>query len=182
MSVLKCIQGRRTIRSYVKDFEIPKKDIDLIANAGLTAPSSMDIQGVDIVVVTNKEKLAQISDATFKGLPEPGQKHFQQRINEWGVKNPVTCDAPVLYLFVKNERAHKDYVQIDCGLIVESMILLAADMSYSTMTIGAVALSDLSEVLNIPKGGVIVGLAMGKAAPDLKLPERQIKGKITHID
>lgn len=70
MSVLKCIQARRTIRHYVQGEEVPKAHIDLIANSGLTAPSSMDIQGVDIYVVRGQEKLAKIEEATLKALPE----------------------------------------------------------------------------------------------------------------
>uniref|UniRef100_A0AAU7YP95 Nitroreductase family protein n=1 Tax=Trichomonas vaginalis TaxID=5722 RepID=A0AAU7YP95_TRIVA len=182
MSVLKCIQARRTIRHYVQGEEVPKADIDLIANSGLTAPSSMDIQGVDIYVDRGQEKLAKIEEATLKALPQYATKYFVNRHEQLHVKNVITCDAPVLFVLVKNERAHKDYYHIDCGLIVESMILLAQDMGYSTMCIGAIGMADLSEVLGIPKDAAIIGLAMGKAAPEQDHHKRPIKSKVVYAD
>ena len=103
---LEALEKRRTIRNYDPDWQIPKEQMEKIMNAAQISPTACNYQGQDYIVVTNKEKLAQLEKIVMECLPEDNfKKHFVARKERHGVNNVVTCDAPCVVLIVKNERA-----------------------------------------------------------------------------
>ena len=78
--------------------EIPKDQIDKIMHAAQLSPTACNYQGQDCIVVTNKEKLAQMEKIVIDSLPEVNfKKHFGQRKERHGVTNVVTFDPIVLF-------------------------------------------------------------------------------------
>jgi nitroreductase len=65
---IKCLTERRTIRQYKKE-QISDEQLDMILRAGQYAPSGMGAQASKMVVVQDKETIAQLSkmNATVMG-------------------------------------------------------------------------------------------------------------------
>ena len=77
---LEALERRRTIRQYDPDWQIPKDQMDKIMHAAQLSPTACNYQGQDYIVVTNKEKLAQMEKIVIDSLPEDNfKKHFVQR-------------------------------------------------------------------------------------------------------
>ena len=92
---------RRTVRNYDPNWQIPKEQLDKIMHAAQLSPTACNFQGQDFIVVTNKEKLAQLEKIVLECLPEDDfKKHFVERRERHKVKNVVTCDAPCVVLIV----------------------------------------------------------------------------------
>ena len=83
---LEALERRRTIRQYDPDWQIPKDQMDKIMHAAQLSPTACNYQGQDYIVVTNKEKLAQMEKIVIDSLPEVNfKKHFAQRKERHGV-------------------------------------------------------------------------------------------------
>ena len=58
MQTLEALNTRRSVRNFDPSFVIPKEDLDKIIKAALNSPSAINLQEHDLIVVTNKEKIA----------------------------------------------------------------------------------------------------------------------------
>ena len=66
MDAIECIKTRRSVRSY-EDKDIPRPVIEDIIDCARLAPTARNEQPWEFVVVTNKDKLKEIADATDHG-------------------------------------------------------------------------------------------------------------------
>lgn len=66
MDALQAIKERRSVRKYL-DREIPKKILEDLVDCGRLAATARNAQPWEFVVVTDKQKLKQISDITSHG-------------------------------------------------------------------------------------------------------------------
>ncbi|MHA1786490.1 MAG: nitroreductase family protein [Candidatus Helarchaeota archaeon] len=108
---IEIIKTRRTVRLFKKDVSIPKEDLMLLAEAAEHAPSGQGQQFLEILFVTEKEKIKAIHDAikdvweTMKPQLAPilntwiSIEIFQKRLNEtknvginWCASCPVQCE------------------------------------------------------------------------------------------
>jgi len=65
MDALECLKTRRSVRAYLSDPVVPRKDIEEIVNAARLAATARNEQPWEFVVVTDKamrEKLADITE------------------------------------------------------------------------------------------------------------------------
>ena len=185
VTAIEALERRRTVRQYDPDYEIPKDIMDKIMNAAQLSPTGCDKQGQDYIVVTNKEKLAKLEQIILECLPENDFKnHFINRRERHGVKNVVTCDAPCVVLLVKNERADKEWVELDAGMASMSIIIAAQNYGIESMCLGVVAMDctreKCEELFGLSKGSMILGVALGKPRGELKLHEKVIKSKVSY--
>ena len=185
VAAIEALERRRTIRQYEPDYEIPKEIMDKIMNAAQLSPTACDIQGQDYIVVTNKEKLAKLEKVVLDNMPDDKLKrYFIGRRERHQVKNVVTCDTPCVVLIVKNERADKEWVEIDSGMAAMSIIIAAQNYGIESMCLGVVS-SEVThgkceELFGLPKDSLILGVALGKPRVPLKLHEKVIKSKVTY--
>jgi len=63
-----CIKGRRSIRRY-EEKPVPKEIIEKLLNAGISAPSGMNLQPWRFVVIENKDTSDQRRTPSFTALP-----------------------------------------------------------------------------------------------------------------
>ena len=183
---LEALERRRTIRQYDPDWQIPKDQMDKIMHAAQLSPTACNYQGQDYIVVTNKEKLAQMEKIVIDSLPEDNfKKHFVERKERHGVNNVVTCDAPCVVLIVKNERANEDWIKIDAGIACMSIIMAAQNFGIESMCLGVVAMKctqdKCEELFGLKKGSLLLGVALGKPKGELKLHEKDIKSKVSYV-
>ena len=187
VTALEALEKRRTVRNYDPDLQIPKEQMDKIMNAAQISPTACNFQGQDYIVVTNKDKLAQLEKVVMDCLPDDNfKKHFAERKQRHGVNNVVTCDAPCVVLIVKNERADDYWIRIDAGIASMSIMTAAQNFGIESMCLGVIATKDTQEkceeLFGLKKGSLLLGVALGKPKGELKLHERQIKCKVSYID
>ena len=187
VTALEALEKRRTIRNYDPDWKIPKEQLDKILNAALLSPTACDFQGEDFIIVTNKEKLAKLEEVIINNLPDNDlKKHFLERRERHGVKNVVTCDAPIVILIVKNERASEDWIKIDCGIASMSIMIAAQNFGIESMCLGVVAMKETQEkceqLFELKKGSLVLGVAIGKPKGKIELKEKVIRSKVSYIE
>ena len=181
-NVLETLKHRRTIRNYDPDYQIPKEQLDEILNAAQISPTSKDLQEVDFIVLRNKEKLNEIEKIILSEFPEEARKKFEERRTLYGVKNVVTCDAPLIILLIRNERKEK-FVDVDGGIAAMSIMMAAQHFNLESMCLGIITrFPKVEEILGLEKNSLILGIAIGKMKGEPVLKEKVIKSKISYID
>ncbi|MGA9098460.1 MAG: nitroreductase [Methanotrichaceae archaeon] len=135
MELDECIGGRRSIRKF-KDTAVPKEIIDKILKAGTLAPSGMNAQPWNFVVIENRDTINDLSKKTksllLKALwPEEFKKAFQSE------KDVIFYGAPLLILVSVPKREEMRNVNLlDCGLAAQNMFLTAYQEGLGSCFIG----------------------------------------------
>ena len=120
MNTLDCILSRRSVRTYQAGKQVAPADLQVILQAGLNAPSAMNKQPWEFVVITDKKILENITQihpyAAF--LPDAG----------CGI---IVC--------VNTQKQFENYGTTDVGLAAQNIMLAATDMGYGTCYCGIAA-------------------------------------------
>jgi nitroreductase len=114
METWDAITSRRNVRTY-EDRPIPKADLDKILEAARRTPSSRNNQPWDFVVVTDKERLLDLSKV-------------------WSHATHIGRSAATIALIAPNadDALTKESTQYDLGQATMSIMLAAADLSIGT--------------------------------------------------
>ena len=167
MDVLEAIQTRRSIRHFDPNYTIPKEDLHKIVDLTLLSPTAMNKQGIDLVVVTNRQKI----DAR-------AQKRFIDRQHESGVNNALSYDASCIIFLTANERADPSFIGIDTGIMCMSIMAAARHYNYQAICLGILLAgnkNELEKLLGIGKDKLLMAVALGKPAESAKvLPKEQL--------
>lgn len=138
VDLLEIIKARRSIRSYKKE-KIKKEDVLKIVEAGRWAPSASNNQPWRFIVVEDEDIIKKIGDAT-KIL----------------TINLFVKDAPLI-IIIYTEKRHR-WVDIDCGMCAQNMILEAHSLGIGSCFIGAFREKRIKEIINLPEDFYIFGL------------------------
>ena len=102
------------------------------------------------------------------------------------MNNVVTCDAPIVVLIYKNERANEDWVKIDVGIASMSIMMAAQNFGIESMCLGVVATKytqeKCEELFGLKKGSLLLGVALGKPKGKSELRERVTKCKVSYLE
>jgi len=164
--VMKLIKSRRSIRVY-KDKKIPKNIIEKILEAGIWAPSAMNKQPWEFIVITDKALIAEIdkttknllanlynmytNEKTVKGLtamvegPPFSVAAFDPRVMLGGfgvmAKHPElypSMDAPAIILLLADERSIGS-PELNLGICGQNMNLVANSLGIKACWNGFIA-------------------------------------------
>ena len=141
MELLDTILNRRSVREY-QDKPVPEKLINDLLKAGAMAPSAMDRQPCRFIVITNKEKIRELSDKVKiqGGLLGSVGKYAEQ----FKLKEDVIFYGAPLLIFIAAEKGRS----LDCALAAQNMMLRAFDVGLGSCFIGfANMLNDDRETL-----------------------------------
>ncbi len=110
METYDAIRARRNVRRY-EDRPIAREDLDRILDAGRRAPSSMNDQAWDFVLVTERERLRELSRV-------------------WRYAEHVASSAATIALVLPatRDRDERDIRWFDLGQAAMAMMLAAADL------------------------------------------------------
>lgn len=138
MDVLECIFTRRSVRKF-SDAPVEWEKVGILVEAAAHAPSSGNLQNWKFVVVTDKNKRAEIAESAL-----------QQR---WIAKAPVhivVCAEPEKVEQFYGIRGERLYSIQNCGAAIENLLLAAHELGLAGCWVGAFEEEMLKRVLGIP--------------------------------
>lgn len=163
-AIINNILTRRSIRKY-KEKQVSKSQLDTIMKSALFAPSALNKQPWEVRVIQNKELLAEINN---RFLNYAQGKEFQgsaARYREPGFS--IFHGAPTLVVIARDKSSNISY--LDCGIILQNMLLSAHAIDLGTCPLGTLVPvlnleenKDIIDLLNIPEGyEVAINVALG---------------------
>ena len=166
---LRTIAQRYSCRAY-EDRALEQEQLEAIALAALQAPSGMNVQPWQIVVITDKALIDEMDVESMRILAEAEDKTAYNRFVERGGK--IFYNAPCMFVILQ-----KPGSGLDCGIVSENIALAAASLGLGNVICGmaAVPLSgekgeSYKERIGFPDGwefgmSVLVGYAKAAGAP-----------------
>ncbi len=185
MDLLKVIKERKTIRAFKPD-PIPKETIEDILKLAIQAPSAINLQPWELMVVTGeererlsrrlikayREKQISCGPGNVKPLPKTISRRGAETLElmnpffeEMGVNpnqfiNEGSCNfygAPVAILICLDDSFPKSRF-VDIGLVLGYLLLIAHEFGLATCPIGLITAyeDEIKDVLNIPENKMVV--------------------------
>ena len=203
MDLLKVMQERKSIRAFKSD-PIPRERIEEILKLSIHAPSAINLQPWEFIVVTGeekerlsrrlikayKEKQITCSPDTVKPLPKTygrrGAKTLESMkpffdemkvdINQY--INEGSCNfygAPVAIIICLDDSFSKASF-VDIGLTLGYLVLAAHEFGLGTCPIGLITAyeDEIKDLLNIPENKKVV-IGVGLGYPDWESPINRFK-------
>lgn len=137
--LLDIIKGRRSIRKY-QEKEVPDQAIAQMLEAARWAPSAANNQPWRFVVLKDPQLKEEVV-RTFQGL---------------AAINSFVKSAPLIFL-IYVESSHR-WVELDCGMACQNLMLEAHSLGLGTCFIGAYNEKALKNVLGLSERARIIGL------------------------
>ena len=128
-----CIKGRRSVRAYT-DEPVSKKQIETVLEAGVWAPTGMNRQPWNFIVIEDKKLIKYVSDET-KILV---QQNMPPLAKQFATEADIVCyNAPVLILVCTEKDDQWDNVNLlDSVLAAQNMFLKACELGLGTCYMG----------------------------------------------
>jgi nitroreductase len=203
MDLLKAIHERKSIRAFKSD-PIPKERVEEILTLAIHAPSAINLQPSEFIVVTGEEK-ERLSRRLIKAYREkqiscgpdavkPLPKTFGKRgaktleamnpfFKEMGVQsdpfiNEGSCNfygAPVAIIICLDDAFSKARL-VDIGAVLGYFVLAAHELGLGTCPIGLITAyeDEIKDVLNIPENKIVV-IGIALGYPDWESPINRFK-------
>jgi nitroreductase len=178
------IFGRRSVRKYT-DQPVSDEDLMDIINAGLAAPSGINLQPWYFVVVKSEEKLrelAQITGQVFGKFKPVLDKRFERNpeaIDETEEFLNTMGGAKICILVFLLKDDYEDYTTVVEGTsaAIQNMCLMAYDKGLATCWLTAALRVGLGEEIRKKfapdKGPYLAMLTLGYPAVSPKMPPRR---------
>jgi nitroreductase len=171
---------RRTCRSFDPSKPVPRDILAKIAAAGANAPTGVDAQAFDVVVVTNAAALNTIAAASFEHV-DPGLRE------KFKMPGPevVFYGATAVVFIVEARKGAPNCVNYDLGIIAGSIALAAQDLGVQSAILGIVAscpVSVLQQTLGLSGGSVSIAVGLGYAAPGWTPPPRELVSPVKWLE
>lgn len=175
---------RRSIRQY-QDKQVGKEQLDQILQSALYAPSANNKQPWEVRVVQNPQLLDEINNRFIEWAQGRTLNGRTNRYNEAGFS--IFHHAPSLIVIARDKK--NAYSYMDCGILLENILLSAHALNLGTCPLGAMvpamnsdANQDILELLDIPEGyEVAVNIALGYPNEQPATPSRN-SGKFKIIE
>jgi nitroreductase len=135
MEFEKLISARYSVRSY-KAEAIPDPVLDKVLEAGRLAPTAANRQAFRILVIHTAGRQEQL-------------KRIYPR--DWFVQAPVVIAVCALIDLCWVRADGKSYCDVDAAIVMDHLILAAADQGLGSCWIGAFDAQAAREVLGLPK-------------------------------
>ena len=161
---LKTIETRFSCRGYDgQPVEVEK--VEALAKAALQAPSAMNLQPWEIIVITDKALIDEMDTAAMEVAAAMPDKALYNRMMERGGK--MYYNAPCLFLVLKE--ADKKWGDLDCGIVTQNIALGATSLGLDNVIVAMAAIpfngskgEDFKKRVSWPEGyefgmGVCVG-------------------------
>jgi nitroreductase len=210
MDLLKVIKERKSLRAFKPD-PIPKERIEEILKLSIHAPSAINLQPWEFVVVTGeekerlgrrlikayKEKQIACSPGNVKPLPKTYGKRgartlelmkpfFEEmRVDTDKYINEGSCNfygAPVAILLCLDDSFTSARL-VDIGIALGYLVLAAHEFGLGTCPIGLITAyeDEIKDLLNIPDNKNVV-IGLALGYPDSAIPINRFKSQRDHLE
>ncbi len=210
MELWQAIRERKSIRAYKRD-PIPKETIEEILRLTIQAPSAINLQPWEFIVVTGeekerlskklikayKEKQISCSPENVKPLPETyrqrgiaSSKSMGPYLEQIGVSfkqftNEGSCNfygAPVAIIICLDDSFSKARM-VDIGVALGYLVLSAHGFGLATCPIGLITAyeDEVKDLLNIPENKNVI-IGIALGYPDWENPVSGYKSPRENLD
>lgn len=210
MELWQAIRERKSIRAYKRD-PIPKETLEEILRLTIHAPSAINLQPWEFIVVTGeekerlsrklikayKEKQISCSPENVKPLPEtyrqrgiassesmePYLKQIEVSFKQF--TNEGSCNfygAPVAIIICLDDSFSKARM-VDIGVALGYLVLTAHGFGLATCPIGLIAAyeDEIKDLLNIPENKNVI-IGVALGYPDWENPVNRYKSPRENLD
>ncbi|ROL58405.1 nitroreductase family protein [Bacteroidetes/Chlorobi group bacterium Naka2016] len=166
MEALEAIFNRKSVRHFTGE-DVPMEKIEILLRAGMSAPSAVNMQPWEFVVITNKETLLAMAD----NLP------YAKMLQNAGACI-VVCAIPALA-----HRKLKDYAIIDCSCASQNILIAAEALGLGAVWTALYPNIDRIEFVRkqlgiprdvIPLNAIAIGIPTGEDQPKDKFKPEKI--------
>lgn len=203
MDLMKTIQERKSIRAFKSD-PIPKEKIEEILRLAIHAPSAINLQPWEFLVVAGEER-ERLSRRLIKayrekkiscgpGAVKPLPKTFGKRgaktletmnpffeemkVNSDQFINEGSCNfygAPIAIIICLDD-SFSEARLVDVGVVLGYLVLAAHELGVATCPIGLITAygDEIKEVLNISENKKVI-IGIALGYPDSKSPINRFK-------
>ncbi len=133
-SFLELAKGRRSVRLYRPE-PVPPLVIRRLLEAARSAPSGLNVQPWEFVVVTDETLRAQVGRNAFY----------------YGIYSPHVGRAPVIIAVCMNRR-RGPFARDDCCIAATHLLLAAADLGLGACWVGGLRREAVRRSLGVPEG------------------------------
>ena len=178
---LKNIAERFSCRDY-SDRKPSDEQLDLIAQAAIQAPSGMNRQQWQVIVLKNRELISEMEAEGLKTLASMPDQTMYQRIMARGGK--LFYNAPCMIVIAIKEGYPKGAELVDCGILAQNIVLAATSLGINSVHCGFALMafagekaSSFKEKLKFPEGyecgmSILLGYANAPGTPHVPNQEK----------
>lgn len=181
---IQLMKEHRSYRNFDENYALPEEDLQEILDAARQAPSWMNGQAYDIIVIKDKE--------------------IRQQLVDWNPGNPHMLKSSVFLLFVGNLERFKmvcdhheaeyhvgeslDHILVattDASMAMQNAILAAESLGLGSVPVGSVRkhITEIAELLNLPQYTFpLCGVSIGKPIVEMKIKPRLPQACVVHQD
>ena len=171
INTIETIHARYSCRAF-RDEMPSDKQLEIIAKAAVASPSGMNRQLWRVIVVKNKELIAQLETEGLNNLAAMADVDMYERIMERGGKLYYNAPCMIVVPIAKTEPAGAEL--FDCGIVSENIALAATSLGVDNLICGFAAFSfaaekgaEFKKKLGFPEGyeiGIAVLLGFAEVA------------------
>lgn len=162
MDILDLIKTRRSIRKY-KDIPIKDEDVIKIIEAGRWAPSASNNQPWRFFVITGKENIKKVGNAC-----------------KYAFLNTFVENARLLVV-IYSDKKHR-FVETDCALAAQNMMLEAHSLGIGSCYLGAFREKTVKKILGLKEEKILSIISFGYPEEIPVAPERMPLESIVRSD
>jgi len=168
MELLEAIKGRRSIRKYDADRNVPGEVLDALLDAARWAPSWANVQPVRFIIVRDAGRRKALASCLSAGNPAtkavetaPITVVFAAALGKSGCYKGKPCDDKAWHLF-------------DAGLAMQNFCLAAHAFGLGAVICGNMDYRKIAGQLGVPDGFQVVAMTpLGYPAQEAKAPPRR---------
>jgi nitroreductase len=173
MDIYEAVTKRRSIREF-RDIPVPYDVLERCVNAARLAPSAMNCQLCEYIIVDDEQLLPRVFDAvvSWVGVPRPKDGWPQGR-------RPRAYIVILINVPLEAEMgAVRTNTNFDVALAAENMVLVALEQGLGSCVMTGVDRDKLRQVLNIPDKyeiALVVALGFPDENPVIEVATDSIK-------
>ena len=153
----KLLRRNRSYRGYDTSFEVRADQLRRIIETATLCPSARNQQVLRFRPVLRNESDKVLKQIRLGGaLPE--------------LHLPFPGTEPQAFIVICSTVEESKYVDIDLGIVAQTMLLQATELGLGGICIGAFDHAEIKEVLNLPYEPVLV-IALGRPSEHIELVE-----------
>ena len=187
LNTIEAIHARYSCRAFSNKMPSDER-LRIIAEAAAAAPSGMNRQLWRIIIVKNKQLLADLEAEGIKNLAALPDQGAYNHIKSRGGKLYYNAPCMIIVPIAKSEPAGAEFY--DCGIVAENIALAATSLGIDSLICGFSAFSfagdrgaEFKRRLGFPEGYEIgIAVLLGYAESPGGKPHKPDLSKITIIE